>query len=122
MARHRLPSDVKPSLYAACATVISRSDNKYETAIILNQRRYVYGDSKPRLRNLAFNAPLPQVARPSLSMQVVIVRGKFENPASKCTKRGRQGSPRHLAQVSQRPVHPGHAVHVLVHNAAKTAR
>lgn len=57
MARHRLPSDVKPSLYAACATVTSRSDNKYETAIILNQRRYVYGDSKPRLRNLPSTPP-----------------------------------------------------------------
>ncbi len=68
MARHRLPSDVKPSLHATCATVTSRSDNKYETAIILNQRRDVYGDSKPRLRNLAFNAPLTQVARPSHSM------------------------------------------------------
>ena len=59
MARHRLPSDVKPSLYAACATVTSRSDNKYETAIILNQRTYDSLMPVPRLGPVTHSAADP---------------------------------------------------------------
>ena len=53
-------------------------------------------------------------------MQVVVVRGKLKYPGPERPKRTHQGSSRRFADVSQSPVHSGHAILFLIDDSTQT--